>query len=183
MKKDNLPYIAEIVRKHDPDRFLISLFAPEDKRHALWALFAFNYEIAKTREVVTDTTLGLIRLQWWRDELAKIYDHKTPSDNEILFILKDAIHTYDLDQDEFMSLLHAREFDLENVLPTSIKGLGTYIDHTQAPLIRLATQIWDGSREGEDIEHLASGYGLIGMLRAVPFHASQERCYIPSELL
>ena len=52
-----LSYCGEMVRKHDPDRFLLSLFMKPDRREALWALYAFNHEIARTREVVTETKI------------------------------------------------------------------------------------------------------------------------------
>ena len=44
---------AALVRRQDPDRFLTSLFAPAERREDLLALYAFNIEVAKTREVVT----------------------------------------------------------------------------------------------------------------------------------
>src|SRR5438552_16844209 len=62
-----------LVRRHDHDRYLSALFAPEPARAGLFALYAFNVEVAKTREVVREPILGSIRLQWWRDALAEIY--------------------------------------------------------------------------------------------------------------
>ena len=59
--------LAALVRRHDPDRFLTALFAPPDKRDDLLALYAFNHELARAREVVSEPPLALIRLQWWRE--------------------------------------------------------------------------------------------------------------------
>src|SRR4051812_36914804 len=59
--------VGEIVRRHDPDRFFTGLFAPAGKREALWALYAFNHEIARAREVVREPAMAMIRLQWWRE--------------------------------------------------------------------------------------------------------------------
>ena len=59
--------IAALVRRHDPDRFLTALFAPPEKRDALLTLYAFNHELARAREVVSEPPLALIRLQWWRE--------------------------------------------------------------------------------------------------------------------
>ena len=58
-----LSYCAEEVRLGDRDRFLMTLFAPSEHREALFALYAFNIEISKTREVVSEAMLGAIRLQ------------------------------------------------------------------------------------------------------------------------
>ena len=59
-----------IVREHDPDRYLATLFAPAAAREALFALYAFDHEIGKVRHVVSEPMAGMIRLQWWRDALA-----------------------------------------------------------------------------------------------------------------
>jgi phytoene/squalene synthetase len=40
---------ADQVREHDPDRYLAALFAPATARRALFALYAFDHEIAKVR--------------------------------------------------------------------------------------------------------------------------------------
>ncbi len=71
--------LQEIVRRLDQriqavdeERWLSSRYAPDDKRAALIVLYAFYYELARVRLVVTDATLGNIRFQWWRDALAEI---------------------------------------------------------------------------------------------------------------
>src|SRR5689334_4682741 len=64
---------AAIVRRHDRDRYQTALFAPADRRETLFALYAFNYEVARVRETVTQPMLGQIRLQWWREVIAASY--------------------------------------------------------------------------------------------------------------
>ena len=125
-----LTYCGNIVRQQDSDRYLLSLFAPAKHRHALWALFAFNCEIAKTREVVSETTIGLIRLQWWRDAIAEIYEGKPVRQHEVVQPLAQAIKNYHLPRDLFDTLIYAREFDLEDVIPSNIAGLRTYCEKT-----------------------------------------------------
>lgn len=58
---------AEITRRHDPDRFLTALFAPARERETLFALYAFNHELARAREAAREPVAALIRLQWWRE--------------------------------------------------------------------------------------------------------------------
>jgi phytoene synthase len=48
-----LPYCAALVREHDPDRYLATLFAPADAREPLFTLYAFDHEIARVRRVVS----------------------------------------------------------------------------------------------------------------------------------
>ena len=57
----------------DYDRYLSALFAPACRREALFALIAFNHEIARIPEAVSEPMLGRIRLQWWREVLEAVY--------------------------------------------------------------------------------------------------------------
>src|ERR1700692_2982047 len=65
--QDAFAYCAELVRTADRDRFLSSLFAPAQHRGALHALYAFNVEVARVREVAREPLPGEIRLQWWSE--------------------------------------------------------------------------------------------------------------------
>src|SRR5215471_18639800 len=73
-RTDRLSPVAALVRRHDRDRFQTVLFAPAARREALFALYAFNYEIARVRETVTEPVLGQIRLQWWRENIAAAFE-------------------------------------------------------------------------------------------------------------
>jgi len=179
----SLSYCGETVRRHDPDRFLLSLFAAPQQREALWALYAFNHEIAKTREVVTETQLGLIRLQWWRDALAGVYEKGQVPEHQILQPLAQAIRQCDLPRELFDNLVYAREFDLEDRLPANMEGMVHYADFTSTPLLRLSLNVLDEAHEEKDIRSAGIFYALTGLLRAVPAHLVQRRCYLPEGLI
>jgi phytoene synthase len=49
--QDAFAYCMELVRKADRDRFLATLFAPEEHRGALAALYAFNIEVSRVRDL------------------------------------------------------------------------------------------------------------------------------------
>lgn len=178
--KHKLSYCAQLVRKNDPDRFLISLFEPQDKREALWALYAFYHEIAKTREVVTDAHLGLMRLQWWQDSVAEIYAGKTFEENEILGNLARAIKAFDLPKDLFYALIAAREDDLYPLNLTSLDDLEFYAQKTSLPLMQLSHCITRKDQvEQQVIADVATGYALVGLMRATPYNLAQGRNFFP----
>jgi phytoene synthase len=179
----DIGYCGALLQQYDKDRFYLGLLADEHVRPSLWALFAFQHEIAKTREVVTETTMGLIRLQWWRDGIGEIYDGKPPRANEVLPPLAQAIKKYDLKRADLDALVYAREFDLEDMIPADMKGMIHYAEYTNAPLNRLALQVLDATYDNEIVETLSTAYGLCGLLYAAPFHAAQRRCYLPANLL
>lgn len=149
----------------------------------MFALYAFNHEIAKTREVVTETQLGLIRLQWWRDALAGVYERGDVLQHQVLQPLAAAIKAHDLPRDALDNLIYAREFDLEDRLPSTLAGMERYAEYTSAPLLALALKVQGIAAADADIRPIATAYALTGLLRAVPLHLSQRRCYLPEDLL
>ena len=176
-------YCCNIVRKHDPDRFLLSLLVPACHRESVWALYAFNFEIAKTREIVSETTIGLIRLQWWREAIADIYQGKPPREHEIVSALAGVIKKYNLPQELFDNLIYAREFDLEDRSPASIEGLYNYCIYTNVPLFKLVHLVIGEPINDTDVVDISAIYGLVGILRSTPYMISQRRIMLPQDLL
>ena len=182
MNKNEISYCGDLVRKYDADKFLLSMFAPAAAREDLWALFAFNHEIAKTREVVSDAMLGHIRLQWWRDGIADIYEGRDVADHEVLKPLALTIERHNLPREHFDKLIYAREFDLEDVALADIEGLVNYADFTTTPLLSLAASIAGDDIEEEHIRGVAVNFALAGILRATNYYERQNRCLIPKGL-
>lgn len=175
--------LASDLKKVDPDRYLLSLFAPKDKRPALWALYMFNAELVRTRAAVTDMTLGLIRLQWWRDEIHKLYVGGSGGQTPVLSTLAPLIHKGDLPHEWFEALLYAREFDLEDVAPANWGGLRNYADFTTTPLNQLGLRIVGQTADLEEIRHISINYGLMEAMRSVPQLLAQHRSLLPEDEL
>ncbi|MBB6251371.1 phytoene/squalene synthase family protein [Nitrospirillum iridis] len=180
-----LSYCLETVRRQDPDRFLTLLFAPADRREDLAALYAFNHEVAKTREVVTEPMLGQIRLQWWRDSIAGIYEGE-PRRHEVVQPLAQAVRRHGLDRAQFDLLVDAREADMDDATPADLACLVNYAEVTSAPLVRLALQVLGVPPEGvvdTVAAHVGRAWALTGILRAVPFLARGHRSRMPLDLM
>ena len=62
MSKDASAFCADLVRTHDFVRYASTLFVPAAERRALLALYAFNVEIFRIRDHVTQPMPGEIRL-------------------------------------------------------------------------------------------------------------------------
>ena len=179
-----LSYCGEQVRRHDNDRFLASLFAPGDRREALFALYAFNLEVAKTREVVTEPMLGQIRLQWWRDAVAEIYGGR-PRRHEVIQPLAEAVGRCGLTRSHLDRVIDGREADLTDTAPPTLDALIAYTEDTYVPLVHAALEIL-GVRDGP--AHRAArpagvAAALTGLLRAVPFHARMRLVRLPTEVV
>jgi phytoene synthase len=175
-----LEYCAQQVRRYDPDRYFASLMAPGASRNSIIALYAFNLEIAKIREVVSESMLGRIRLQWWRDTIEGIYNGKTRQ-HSVVVALEAAIESGKLTRRSFETLLEGREFDMEDRPPDDLEELITYAEATSGTLACLTLEtigdVDDAARQA--VRHAGIAWALIGVIRAVPFHAMQRRSYIP----
>lgn len=177
-------YCAAQVRTYDRDRFLTALFAPEAGRDALMALYAFNLEIAKTRETVSEPILGQMRLQWWRETVDGIYGGN-PRQHEVAAALNAAVGTHGLTRDYLDRMIDARDFDLTDEAPADVAGLETYAEGTSSALMMLALEALGGAN-AESLEaarHGGIAWAVAGLLRAVPFHAAQRRIYLPRACL
>jgi phytoene synthase len=177
------PYCAEQVKRFDRDRYLTGLFAPAGRRDALFALYAFNLEVAKTAELVSEALLGQMRLQWWRDALDGIYAGR-PAQHEVLAPLAEAVRRYGLGRGHFERLIEAREFDLDGAPPETMSALEDYAEGTSAGLLCLALEVLDarGPEAEAAARHVGIAWALVGLLRAVPFHAGAQRLYLPRDL-
>ena len=176
--------LLALVRRHDRDRFQTALFAPPRKREALFALYAFNYEIARVRETVTEPMLGQIRLQWWREVIAAAFTAGPPRQHEVAVPLTAAIRDLELSREHFERLIDTRERDLDPEPPANMAALEDYAEGSSAALVLLAlealSQRQSAAREAG--RAVGIGYALAGLLRAMPFHAAAGRCYIPAEI-
>ena len=173
---------AQELRRHDRGRYLAALFAPADRREDLFALYAFNLELAKTAELVSEALLGRIRLQWWRESLDGIYDGQ-PRRHAVITPLAAAVGRHGLSRVHFVQLIEGRAFDLEPEPPETLDHLTAYAAATSASLVLLALEVL-GVRDGAAVEAgraVGIAWALTGLLRAVPFHARQKRLYLPRD--
>ena len=178
-----LSQCAGEVRRLDNDRFLCALFAPEAEREDLFALYAFNQEVARIREAVSEPLIGQMRLQWWHDAMDAIYAGDAPR-HHVAIGLAEAVRRHDLTRAHFDRLIDARSGDLDDHAPPDTAALVTYAENTSATLTALSIEVL-GQRDGA-AEEAGRGVGiawaLTGLVRSVPFHASARRLYLPADL-
>jgi phytoene synthase len=182
--QDAFAYCAELVRTADRDRFLSSLFAPAEYRGALHALYAFNVEVARVREVAREPLPGEIRLQWW-SEVVNGERAGEAAANPVASALLTVIERHWRAAPALTALLDARCFDLYDDPMARLADLEAYARKTSSALLALAAQILGG--EGEVTELVANpagiAYAIAGLIRAFPLHAARRQLYVPLEVL
>jgi phytoene synthase len=179
---DAYAHCADTVRKRDRDRYVAALFAPQSARKHLFALDAFNAEVGRVRDAVSDPTLGDIRLQWWRDALIAGEGGGHPIATAVI----ETMRTFSLPLAAFEMLLDARAFDLRDEPMASLRDLEGYAGETASSLIYLAAMILAGGRDPDAAE--AAGHGgvaqaLTTVMRALPLHSARGQCYLPDDLV
>lgn len=160
------------------------LFAPPERREALFALYAFNHEVAKTPERVSEPMIGQMRLQWWREAIEGIYAG-TPRKHHVVEALAAAVEAHGLSRKYFDRLIDTREKDIEGEMPENLPALEDYADGTSSTLTWLALEVLD-IKAGPALDagrRVGVCYAMTGLMRAVPFHAREKRVYIPRDLL
>lgn len=175
---------AEQIRQQDYDHYLCGLFAPEEARAGIYALYAFNAEIARTPELVSEPLLGRIRLQWWRDAIEAAFKGAGPH-HQVVQALAQAMSRFALPREEFAAMLDAREAEVESETIEDYPALERLARATAGGLTSLSLACL-GATQPRTLRagrHVGIAYALTGLLRAVPFHAAQRRLYLPQDRL
>jgi len=180
---DAFAYCENLLRAGDKDRWLASLFAPADRRSHLYALYAFNLEIARVRELAREAMAGEIRLQWWREVLAGTRPGEAAA-NPVAAALTETIARCDLPVQTFLDLIEARAFDLYNDPMPSLDAFAAYGRHTASGLIALAARVLARDRDVSEAAGPAGiAYATTGLLRTLALHASRGQIYLPADVL
>lgn len=173
------------LREADRERYLSVLFAPQTRRDALAALYLFNAETARLRDLVSEPLPGEIRLQWWRDVIAGERREEAAA-HPLAAPLMDVIGRYDLPRAAFDNLLQARIFDLYDDPMPSRADLEGYLGETASMLIQMACQVLgDGETPptADAAGHAGVAYGIANLIRQLPVHRSRGQVYLPGDLL
>jgi 15-cis-phytoene synthase len=193
--QDAFMHCERLVRAGDKDRFLATLFAPAEHRAAIFALYAFNLEIARTREVTRAPLAGEIRLQWWSDVLAadvlgadvlSADGRGGVEGHPVAAALLATIAKYRLERKRLAALIDARRFDLYDEPMHTLADFETYAEAASASLIALCGQILDAGGKpdiGELAHHAGIAHAVVGLLNAFAVHARRGQLYVPMELL
>ena len=177
--------LAAAVRAADPDRYFATLFAPAAQRPYLFAFYAFNAELARVAENVREPMLGEIRLEWWR-ETVEAAAKGVSRNHDVARGLTALFAERNLAVPDFEALIAARAFDSSPDHLADFAALENYIVSTGGAVMRLAARILVGdSAPGiqQGLRDASLAYGLTGLLRALPFHSTRHKLYLPLDLL
>jgi 15-cis-phytoene synthase len=176
--------LRRIARSGDPDRSLAALFAPHAARADLFALIAFNVELARIAEQVSEPGLGAIRLQWWREAIERAAKGEATG-NPVADATGEALRRQKLSRARIDGLIDARGFDVETKIMPDWVALEAYLGATAGGLFALGAECLGAPRTSLEPAASQAGraYGLTGLMRALPVHAANGRVYLPADAL
>lgn len=185
MSAPALSPLALDVRRQDRERFVTALFAPADKRQDLLVLYAFNAEIARIKSLVREPLAGAIRLQWWRDVVARERPDSEVDHHPVAGPLTGFLASGRLPAQELLAALDARERDLNGDPFQTLAQMVAYADATAGNLSQAALHLLAANDEAslKAGRGSAIAYALMGLVRSVPSHLSQGWMTIPLGLL
>ena len=177
-------FCADLVRTHDFARYASALFVPAIERRALLAVYAFNVEISRVREQISQPLPGEMRLQWWSDMLDGA-GHGGVEGNPVAAELLLAIRNFRLPVEPLSRLIDEHQFDLYNDPMPSMAALEGYVTDTSSALFALSARI--SARPSEEIEHLARhaglALGIVQVIAALPRDVARRQLFVPLQLL
>jgi 15-cis-phytoene synthase len=176
--------VRRIARSGDPDRALSALFAPRDIRADLLTLYAFNVELARIAEQVSEPELGAIRLQWWREAIPRAAQGQATG-HPVADAVGELERRRALAPDRIAGLIDSRNFDIATKIMPDWQSLDAYLNDTAGTLFALAAECAGVPRASIEPAAALAGfaYGLTGLMRAMPVHAARGRVYLPADAL
>lgn len=182
--RDAAAYCADLVRTHDFPRYASTLFLPGVHRRPMLAIYAFNVEIMRVREQVSQPLPGEMRLQWWTDLLAG-QNHGGVEGNPVAAELLWTIRTWRLPVERLTRLIVEHEFDLYNDPMPSLSALEGYANDTDSALFACCARIL--VRPSESIDHVARHAGLaycmIDAINRLPQDSARRQLFLPEQFL
>jgi phytoene synthase len=148
------------------------------------ALNAFNAEIARIPDLVSEPALGEIRLQWWRDALETLEEGGTTG-NPIADVLGHAKRSRDIPTPLLLGIIDARSADLDGRGFADMSAMKAYLNKTQGAVFETSARMLGASSAGLGKTANAAGvaYGLARRLQSLPHDAVSGRVMVPLSVL
>lgn len=159
------------------------LFLDPEERRAVTALYAFCREVDDVVDECQDPQLARIKLNWWREEIARVYEG-TPQ-HPVGLALKAPCHTFALPLEQFQEIIDGMEMDLDRTSYETFKDLSLYCHRVAGVVGLLTAEIFGYSnrRTAKYAHDLGIAFQLTNILRDVREDWQRGRLYVPVDEL
>ncbi len=169
---EDLTACADLVRQADPDRFQAVMAAPVAARPVLFALYAFNIELARAPWASQEAMIAEMRVQWWRDIGAEIAGGK-PVRRHFVATPLGRLLTPELAA-HIDAMAEARRWHIYKDPFADQAEFDAHIDATNGSLMWMAAASL-GAADEHVVRDFAYGAGVAAWLKAIPDLEKQKR--------
>ena len=173
---------SRFYRTSDYDAHLIRRFVPPPVQDTYAALRALNLELVRLPELVSNPTIGAMRMKFWQESLDKTFAGQPPREPICLLLHKSL---QDLDERGGSSskksikfwlsrLIRTREKHMDNRPYTSMESLEDYAENTYSTLMyaTLASMPLRSMHVDHLASHVGKACGIVAVLRGIPVLAA-----------
>eukprot|EP00092_Neocalanus_flemingeri_P007218 GFUD01007797.1.p2 GENE.GFUD01007797.1~~GFUD01007797.1.p2 ORF type:complete len:311 (+),score=90.06 GFUD01007797.1:1561-2493(+) len=177
-------YCLELVKRTDHEHFLTNLLLPDTIRTDSFAIRALNTEVSGVRDNVSDRTIGLVRMQFWKDTIDNLYENKVPQ-HPVAVQLHKVINQNKPSKELLLRMIQSREQFLSDKPFDTLEQVELYGEQAFSSVYLLLLELLgnDSGHAKHAATQLGKCEGLVTILRATPYNAAKRRCYLPSDLL
>jgi phytoene synthase len=180
----DLDAVEAIVRAAGTSFYRGMRVLPPDRRHAMYAIYAFCRLVDDIADEDGDFAAKLPELTAWRERVAGLYRGK--SDGPVTRVLVAAVQRFDLRPDDFLAVIDGMQMDAETtIVAPDLATLDLYCDRVAAAVGRLSVRTFgDASPAADQVAHsLGRALQLTNILRDLREDAERGRLYLPREWL
>lgn len=171
--KAALAYCSNLCRKFDSPSYTLQYFIPAHILPAYTAIRAFNIEVARIPDLVSNPAVGAIRMQFWRDTINATFDQQPPAEPVAILLSSVLSRGQKLNKSWFLKIINMRDQKLSHPGFTSISELESYAEATYATLLYLTLSALPLHSLAMDhlASHIGKASGIVAVLRGFPLLA------------
>jgi phytoene synthase len=173
-------HCRRLIAQTDKVRYWATLYAPEERRDGLFALYAFDLQLAAIRDRVRDPMAGEIRLQWWREALEGKRGVEAGA-NPVAAALLAILRHHSAAPPLLLRLIEARRFDVYDEPMETIAELDAYARATAGAVFQIGAQLLGATDAWS--EEIADHAGVAQTYLQIVRAPARERLYFPTEVL
>lgn len=180
-------YCTDLTRRSGSNFYYSFFFLPQERRHAMHAVYAFCREVDGAVDDPTPGSDPRESLARWRTDLDALYrqgdDDRAHSPNPILLCLAEHIRRLDIPQDYFNEILAGMEMDLTITRYATFQDLYHYCYRVASVVGLICLKIFGAQAPASETYavNLGIAFQLTNILRDLKVDGEGGRIYLPTE--
>jgi squalene synthase HpnD len=180
----DLDAVEALVRAAGTSFFRGMRVLPPDRRHAMYAIYAFCRIVDDIADEPGEFAKKLPELGAWRRRVADFYHGQ--ADMPVTRVLARAVGAFRLREDDFLAVIDGMQMDAaDTIVAPDLPTLLLYCDRVAGAVGRLSVRAFgDSSADADEVaKYLGRALQLTNILRDVHEDAGRGRLYLPAEFL